>query len=110
MSIREDVKDAFHKEADSARENSHQRNYHTLCVRRNGTFFWMEGASASTRCIDPNAAGFAAFPDLIQVGTGSVDCECESCEDDSDFDPNYYLESMTQALDEIEVGYFDDEE
>jgi hypothetical protein len=115
MSIREEVEKALTREVSNAQSNSHQRNYHTLCVRRDGTFFWMEEVSPSTRCIDPDAAEFAAFPELIQVGTGSADCNCKSCkgesEDDSDDpEPLYLLELMGQHLDEIEIGYFDDEE
>jgi hypothetical protein len=115
MSIRGEVEEALNGEVSNAQSNNHQRNYHTLCVRRDGTFFWMEEASPSTRCIDPDASEFAAYPELIQVGTGSEDCDCESCtgesEDDSDDpEPLYLLELMVQSLDQIAIGYFDDEE
>lgn len=92
---------------------AHQRNYETLYVDHDGDLWWSEEADSYTH--RRNTAR------LCQVGTGSVPCNCDWCSGpdavespyDIEFDSDayaYMTDELVRALDEIDEGYFDDEE
>jgi len=60
---------------------SHERNYHKLHIRRDGSVNWSESINRSDDIIDDRADEFAAVPSVITTGTGSFACNCDHCED-----------------------------
>ena len=57
----------------------HQRNYHKIHIRRDGTVSFTESINRSDDLIDDGADHFAAIPSVATVGTGSVVCNCDYC-------------------------------
>ena len=111
-----------------AARKSHERNFEKLHVRRDGTVSWFESINQSDDLIDSEADGFAAIQSVITVGTGGYGCNCDHCNDIGkvidgevlssaeaignavgDADLDYTEADMLRKLDEIPVGYFNDE-
>jgi hypothetical protein len=116
---KQNVKDSVTEAA----SKDHERNYEKLHVRRDGTVSWFESINKSDDLIDRQASDFRAVPSVITVGTGSVICNCDHCQDEgyetiadaiydavSNSDLSDIEERMLRELDAIEMGYFDDEE
>ena len=119
--IRQAVANNLENHLANALRKAHELNYETLYVDRDGEIWWSEEASADTHIIDREADEFAAIPSLIQVGTGSIRCNCDWCSgpnavestneiefESDEFDA--FLARMTEALETIAVGYFRDEQ
>ena len=110
------LKRACNSHLGEALRKSHERNYETLYVDPDGDTDWIES-------IDSNEGQWRdghPVPSLCWVGTGSVPCNCDHCSgddavesaDDIAFEGDDYeamREQFQRALDEIPVGYFDDE-
>ena len=117
MTIRHTARAAVSNETAPNIEKRHQRNYHRLYVRRDGSLHWGEESSADTQLIDHGAASFAPVPNVALVGTGSIGCDCDWCADggtvdvsDVDGDEIDAVEAcMLDEFDTIPRGYFDDE-
>ena len=118
--IRQAVANNLENHLANALRKAHELNYETLYVDRDGEIWWSEEASADTHIIDREADEFAAIPSLIQVGTGSIRCNCDWCDgpnavqttDEIDFESeefDYFRERIIEALGSISVGYFRDE-
>ena len=118
MTIRDRVEQLMEGEIGNALRRSHEGNYETLYVTREGYLYWREEIDSATRDIDDDE--FAPMPHLIQVGTGSISCNCDWCQGPNaveetwtiDFATEEYSEMydrMLARLTEIPVGYFDDE-
>ncbi len=130
--IREAAKDAVTEQAHEAERLSHYGNYNKLHVRRDGTVSWFESLNESDDLIDREAPSFCAIQSIVTVGTGSIDCNCDFCNEIAE--PGESLDNkwatkeeavraciaeygyqeredqMLAALECIEVGYFTDEE
>lgn len=121
--LRDQALDAMLEQVAERAAREHQRNYHKLHIRRDGTVSWHEAIDQHSDIIDGGAKGFAAVPSVCRVGTGSCECNCPWCEDagyestedaiadavaESDLDQ--VRDEMIQSFDEIPVGYFYDEE
>lgn len=123
VTLREQAKESMQSEVTAAARKSHERNYEKLHIRRDGTVSWFESLNKSEDLIDREANGFKAVRSVITVGTGSVLCNCDFCEDDGFVDRaeaidaaitehgTYQIEhDMEAAFEEIPQGYFHDEE
>ena len=113
MTIRETVADAIPTEAENMLRKSHEGNYETLYADSDGELEWHEAIDQNEYRV--NTAS------LVRVGSGSCGCNCDWCSgpdavvtpSDIDFEADEYdyaTETMTRALNEIPIGYFDDEE
>jgi len=60
-------------------EYDHMRNYRKLHVYRDGSINWSECINKSDDIIDSQAEGFQAVQSVACVGTGSIDCNCDYC-------------------------------
>lgn len=122
MTLREQAKAAMRSEVTAAARKSHERNYEKLHVRRDGTVSWFESINKHDDLIDSEADGFRAICSVITVGTGSVLCNCDFCEDEGFADRaeaidaaitehgTYQIEQdMEAAFSQIPQGYFHDE-
>lgn len=116
--IRQQVSAAMRKHVRDALVKMHERNYCTLYVDHDGRIWWGEEVAQSTRVIDNQAEHFAPVASLLQVGTGSCKCNCDPCRRGED-PQNYGFEGdeysvietrMERSLEEISVGYFEDED
>ena len=58
---------------------SHQRNYHRLHARRDGSTSWTEAINSTDDLIDSGADHFAPVPSLTVQGVGSYYCDCDYC-------------------------------
>jgi hypothetical protein len=109
-------------EITAAAAKEHQRNYQKLHVDRDGTVSWFESINRTDDLIDRNAPGFAAIASVITVGTGSVACNCDFCDDEAfanrdeaidacigEHGTQHIEDRMLEAFAQIPVGYFDDE-
>jgi hypothetical protein len=127
--LREKAIEMIQASVTEAATKDHQRNYEKLHVLRNGTVSWFESINKSDDIIDQHADGFAAIPSVVTVGTGGYGCNCDHCNEIgktidgevvtaedaiyncvSDSDLSGLDSRMVDAVDEIEIGYFDDEE
>lgn len=110
--IRDKVRDSIAECIDDALRWSHESNYQRLYVTTDGDLYWSESM---------DRIEYGETPYLANVGTGSVPCNCDDCQsgdpdwtiDDYQFgagDYQYAEEEMTRRLDDIEYGYFDDED
>lgn len=113
------VREQISRRALQAATHEHYDGYWRLDVYRDGSLSWQESVSGDEQTIDEEADGFKAIPTLAYVGTGSCKCHCEACNNPDAADPEEYDHSdavewierdMERALDEIAVGYFDDED
>jgi len=122
--LREQAQQAAHCEIPDAHTKSHQLNYNTLYVYRDGSVRWHESISSDERVIDDTHSdscdSIRSVPYLLQVGTGSCACNCDECvgpnhwDDPSDIEmsPDYYYtteDAIDEGLNEIAYGYFGDE-
>lgn len=90
-------------------------------MHRDGTVAWFESINRTDDIIDDRADGFAAVPSVGTFGTGGYACNCDHCNDSGygtreaaiadaiDCDLSGIEEAMTEALQQIPQGYFDDE-
>ena len=104
--IRETVTDNIADFLEDAARKSHEMNYEFLLVDTDGELCWIESID-SYRVFDEKI--------LIRVGTGSCGCNCDFCSEGSEpefesdeFD--YYENEMLENLENIDIGYFADEE
>lgn len=96
----------------------HERNFHRLHVWRDGSISWREYINESDDTIDRHAASFQPVPSVALVGTGSCKCNCDWCADGgtidvTEIDGSALDDTETDMLahfDEIQIGYFNDEE
>lgn len=122
MTLREKAAEMIQASVKEAATKQHERNYEKLHVLRDGTVSWYESTNKSDDIIDRHADGFAPVPSVITVGTGSYTCNCDHCNDSGyetigdaiadcvgSSDLSDIEATMLKNLDEIEVGYFDDE-
>lgn len=117
ISIRQSVRAQIEGRAREAARKQHERNHWRLDCHRDGSLSWQESVSRGEATIDSQAEGFAAIPTLATVANGCR-CDCSWCADgveyadrDTDWDAiEYYEREMEQALAEIPVGYFADED
>ncbi len=118
--IRQAVETKIEDHITDALRKQHEQNYETLYVARDGELWWSEEVSSDTRIIDNEAEEFSALPSLIQVGTGSIRCNCDWCSgpnavestDEIEFEGDEcdeFRTRMIDALESIPVGYFRDE-
>lgn len=119
--IRKRVEENMLGEITNALIKSHEINYETLYVHHDGSLQWLTSISSDERLIDDQADGdnIAAVAHLIQVGTGSIACNCDNCvgpnsspidiENNAD-DYSYVESSLEKNLKNIKYGYFNDEE
>jgi hypothetical protein len=121
--LRDKVRAAIIDEVPERAAREHRRNYHRLHIWRDGTVSWSEYIDQHSDTIDSQADHFCAVKSACLVGTGSYLCNCDYCEDDGfetveeaianavcDGDNNQIEADMLDALDQIEIGYFDDED
>lgn len=113
MSIREDVALALNDHCGQAAINQHYRNVHTLYAMPDGQIYWSEEVSSNSwdvlsGTLDPVAV-------LYQTGCGGSECNCEDCGNDVDPADWAYewggelLDDMHSRLNDIPLGYFEDE-
>lgn len=81
MKLRDKALEAVIAEVETAVRKDHERNYEKLHVRRDGTVTWFESINRSDNLIDSEADGFQPIESVITVGTGSVLCNCDYCND-----------------------------
>ena len=125
MTLRNKARETMtEEEVANAARMSHELNYHTLHIYRNGTMRWHEAHNENDDLIDRDADHFQALPSVIRVGTGTTDCNCHYCdaarEEGQDHDEaiRFALSEsdltglermMLNEFDLIPIGYFDDE-
>lgn len=109
QSIRETVTETMHQQVKVALIKNHERNYKTLYVYPDGRLHWVEAAGFDESLVDDDdpASGqsIEARAHLVQVGTGSCDCNCDFESDDY----SAMVECMDEGLAAVPQGYFDDE-
>lgn len=114
--IRLQVREAIGDHAQDVLRKGHERNYETLYVDPDGDCWWSEEADSNTW----QTRDGEAIPYLAKVGTGSTPCNCDWCQGPDAVDSTDEIEfeseeidcactEMVRHLDEIPVGYFDDE-
>lgn len=114
MTIREQIYDAVSDQAMQACINQHLGNIHTLYAMPDGRVYWAQ--EVSTNSWDVLAGTVTPVAQIYQTGTGSCDCNCDACVNGDDpaewagDDANELLDQLISQVDEIEIGYFDDEQ
>lgn len=114
LRVREGLENGEH--VTDALRKAHERNYETLYVDRDGSCWWADEIDSNTW--RTHAGG--PTPSLAKVGTGSTPCNCDWCQGPDAVDStseiefeagelSHQSEDMQRRLDEIPVGYFDDE-
>jgi hypothetical protein len=100
----------------------HKRNYWKLHIWRDGRITLDESINQSDDLIDSQADHFCPVPSIITIGTGSVPCNCDWCQDEGyDSLDEAIADAVSEggcdvgvdfdeAIGNIPVGYFDDEE
>jgi hypothetical protein len=123
ITLRQAVTDQITEYVGQAAIYSHHRNYHKLHINRDGSLSWFEAINKADDLIDRKADHFCAVQSLITVGTGSCKCNCDWCDNDeydtqddaiadafADSDITWIEENMIYRLNQLPIGYFDDEE
>ncbi len=117
--IRETVREEIDEHVREMLVKEHETNYCRLYVESDGSLWWSEEVDRST--YSPRGRDdIRETPSLCMVGTGSISCNCDWCSgpdavesaEEIDFDEEACeaaQEEMERNLDEIEIGYFDDE-
>lgn len=137
--LRDTARELVIKQVSAAARKEHERNYEKLHIYRDGSVSWFECINKTDDLIDSEASHFAAVPSVITVGTGSCGCNCDYCNEvyDAEVEENALADdedakyesvsdaiddavlnsdtedmeaSMLVRFDEIETGYFDDEQ
>lgn len=111
--IKKNIEDAQYNR--KVAEKGHQNNYHTLYVMPDGDVYWSEEVDSNSQDYIRYSNPIKYVAALATTGTGSVKCDCDWCREDEEpefeYDELYYIESrLIEALDNIDIGYFDDEE
>lgn len=123
--MRETVRDTITDHVSAAASRDHELFYERLEVRRDGELRWVTAPNENERTIDERdeSQNAVPVPTLAVVGRGNVACNCEWCsppegepetpsdEIDHETEVLDHIESeMVRHLDQVPVGYFDDEE
>lgn len=122
-SIRSVARELVIESVTEVQQKAHQRNYHKLHIYPNGMVNFFESINFRDDLIDRRAKVFRAIPSAITAGTGNYNCNCDYCQDETyetkseaiadaiaNENSSETLEFMLKRFDEIEVGYFEDEE
>ena len=122
--MREQVRQAIDWHIRGAASREHDVLYERLEVWRDGSLQWVASANSNERTIDERneSQNAVPVPTLAVVGSGNIACNCEWCSPPDGVDPtpvddiehdgealDYIRSEMLRHLDDIELGYFDDE-